>query len=79
MLLLTVYLYNNTMIIIFMLFRFLSVVCVKISHIASHVMRKGIFQVRHGILTTVQHAPVPKVPLPCYVMGLWVQVDVQTI
>jgi len=63
MLLLTVYLYNNVMNIIFMLFRFLSVECVKISHIASHVMRKGIFQVRCGMLTTVHHAPVPKVQL----------------
>jgi hypothetical protein len=62
-LLLTVYLYNNRMNVIFMHFRFLSVVCVKISHIASHVMRKGIFQVRCGILTIVQHATVPKVPL----------------
>ena len=63
MLLLTVYLYNNIMNVIFMLFRLLSMVCVKISHIASHVIRKGIFQVRCGMLTTVQRAHVPKVPL----------------
>jgi hypothetical protein len=63
MLLWTVYEYNNRMNIICMLFRFLLVVYVKISYIASHVMRKGIFQARCGILTTVQHALVPKVQL----------------
>lgn len=56
----TVYLYSR-MNIIFLLFRFLLVVCVKMSNIASHVMRKGIFRVRYGILTTAQHAAVPKV------------------
>jgi hypothetical protein len=51
--------------VIFHVFRFSSMVSVKIPYIASLVMRKDIFQARYGILTTVQHATAQKVQWDC--------------